>query len=180
MNSMNYRNLQFWFAILSLVFVSQASAQLSGSYTLGGSGSRNYSNWESFATDFNKNGVSGPVVVEVQSSLSLSSNIEFKQHASNKTTSTNTLTIKGNGFQVKSTLDSEMIHFNGVDFVILKKLKLLNESKNTRSVGIRLSNAADSNVIDSCTIVFWASLPTMVKILGLILHLQVQEGILPW
>lgn len=151
---MSYRNLQIWFTILCAGFVSQASAQLSGNYTIGGSGSRNYSTWESFAADFNRNGVSGPVVVEVQSSLTLASNIEFKQHASNKTTFTNSLTIKGNGFQVKSTLDSEMIYLNGVDFMYLKKLKLLNESKNTRSVGIRFTNGADSNVIDSCTILF--------------------------
>lgn len=151
---MNYRNLQLWFTLFCLGLVSQASAQLSGNYTIGGSGSKNYSSWELFAADFNKNGVSGPVVVEVQSSLALTSNIEFKQHASNKTTSTNTLTIKGNGYQVKSSLDSEMIYLNGVDFLYLKKLKLLNESKNLRSVGIRFSNGADSNVIDSCTILF--------------------------
>jgi len=151
---MNYRKLHLWFTLICLGFISQASAQMSGNYTIGGSGSRNYSTWELFASDFNKNGVSGPVVVEVQSSLSLSSNVEFKQHSSNKTTSTNSLTIKGNGYQIKSSLDSEMILLNGVDFLYLKKLKLLNESKNTRSIGIRLSNGADSNVIDSCTILF--------------------------
>jgi hypothetical protein len=77
---MNYRNLQLLFTVLCLGLVSQASAQLSGNYTIGGSGSRNYSTWELFAADFNKNGVSGPVVVEVQSSLTLASNIELKKN----------------------------------------------------------------------------------------------------
>ena len=151
---MSYRKLQVWVTLFSLGIISQSFAQLSGNYTIGGSGSRNYTSWELFAADFNKNGVSGPVLVEVKASLNLTTNIEFKQHSTNKTSSKNTLTILGNNYQVKSSLDSEMIFLNGIDFLHLKKLKLLNESKNTRSVGIRLANGADSNLIDSCTILF--------------------------
>ena len=139
----------FFYAVLPL------SAQMSGSYTLGGAkGSRNFISWSDFVSEWNKNGASSNVVVEVLSNDTVSQSIAIKQHAISPSRSNKTLRINGNGYRLVANSPKEVLHFDGADHVILNKLTIENTSDKTALLGIRFSNRADSNTIDSCVIVF--------------------------
>ena len=81
----NITNISFWFLLFLCGWTGNyATAQLSGNYTIGGaSGASNFATWSDFATELNKNGVSGKTVVTVQSNLSVTSTIELNTCKSN-------------------------------------------------------------------------------------------------
>ncbi|MFM7765441.1 MAG: hypothetical protein ACKO6I_07240, partial [Sphingomonadales bacterium] len=75
-----------------------ALAQLSGTYTLNNAvatGGTNYNNWTDFANAINMSGVSAPVTLNVSSSLTVTSNVQFNQFSG--TSNSNRVTINGNG-----------------------------------------------------------------------------------
>lgn len=132
---------------------SAAFGQLSGNYTIGGAtSSTNFATWSDFTTSLSGNGVSGNVYVTVVSDLTVTSVVQFSQNATNPTSSTKKIFINGNGKTLSGSLSYELMHFNGIDYLELKKLKIVNSSGSTLVQGVRFSNGANYNVMDSCTI----------------------------
>lgn len=138
--------------ILFLGSTKSLTAQLQGNYTIGGSGSNNFSSWSRFADSLNKNGVSGKVEITVKADLTENSVIQLKQHTRYPITKTNSLHIKGGGYTLKGNQNKEILHLEGIDHVAMSALILENTHQKGRAAGIRLSNQADSNTIDSCTV----------------------------
>lgn len=151
------KNIFSIFLAIFLLLNSQLEAQLSGNYTIGGTtSSTNFATWSDFATAFNNNGVSGAVNVNVMSNLSLSATLQLIQHSTNPTTSSNTLTINGNNKTLTGSPTYELIWLNGSDFVKIKNLNLIHSGTSSNIQGIRFSNGANDNIIDSCSIEFSA------------------------
>lgn len=143
------------FLAMGLIVTPSLRAQLSGNYTLGGtSGASNFATWADFATELNKNGVSGKTVVTVQSNLTVSAAVELKQHSSNNPTSTNTLTIDGNGYSISGSLSYEVIWLNGLDYTEIKNLKIVNSGTGSNILGIRFSGGANDNTLNGCVVDF--------------------------
>ncbi len=155
----NITKISFWFLLFLCGWVSNyASAQLSGNYTIGGtSGASNFATWTDFATELNKNGVSGKTTVTVQSNLSVTSTVELKQHGSNNPTSSNTLTIDGNGYTLSGSLTYEVLWLNGLDYTEIKNLKIVNSGTGSGILGVRFSAGANNNTLNGCTIDFSGS-----------------------
>lgn len=145
----------YLFFITLLYAVLPLTAQMSGSYTLGGSSSaRNFTSWSDFVSEWNKKGASSNVVLEILSNDTVSQPVVIKQHAMSPSRSNTTLRINGNGYRLVSNSPKEVIHFDGADHVSISKLTIENTSDKTALLGIRFSNRADSNTLDSCVIVF--------------------------
>ena len=70
-NNTPIRIALFSLAIWTLFLGSSTSlqAQMQGSYTIGGTGAKNFSSWSQFADSLNKNGVSGKVEISVKADL---------------------------------------------------------------------------------------------------------------
>ena len=134
-------------------FTQNVSAQLKGSYTIGASGA-DYSTLEAFVSDFNKNGVNGDVYLNFTSDLSLTQVAVINKPTNNPTNSKAKLIINGKGKKLIGTMKREMIFLKGVDHVVIKNLIVENQYSASSLMGIRFSNQADSNLIDSCTINF--------------------------
>jgi len=124
-------------------------AQLQGNYTIGGSGSNNFSSWSQFADSLNKNGVSGKVEISVKADLTENAVIQLKQHSKFPITKTNSLIIKGGAYYLKGNQNKEILHLEGLDYVSISKLNVENTNAKGRAAGIRFSNRADSNTLDS-------------------------------
>jgi hypothetical protein len=138
-----------------LGFGHSVYAQLGGDYTIGGStGSNNFKNWSEFATDWNKNGLRSTVRISVLSDDSISVPVVLRQHPNHPTTANQKLIINGNGKRLAARLSKEVLHLNGIDHVVIKGLVVENTSEDAGLIGIRFSNAADSNIIDSCQVYF--------------------------
>ena len=135
-------------SLLSVVGLTKA--QLSGTVTLGTGG--DYTTWQSLASAISGSGVSGPLTVNVISDLTTSSVVTFAQNASKPTTSTNTITINGNGYKLASSYTYSAIDFNGLDYVTIKKLIVQKTGTSTSQRGISFRGQSDYNKIDSCTI----------------------------
>ncbi len=139
-----------------LTLVSGASfAQLSGNYTIGGTTSAtNYSTWGDFASAVVNSGVSGSVSVKVMSDLTVTSPVEFKQNSSNPTTSSKKITIDGNGKKITGALTYEVLFFNGMDFLEIQNLSVVNSGTSSSGMCVRLASGADDNVFSSCSLEF--------------------------
>ena len=140
------------FLIILFALPLFVNAQLSGTYSLGGSGIKNFSTWQELADSISLKGVSGKVTILVKSNLSISNTLTLKQPKSNTISSTNTLTIDGNGFSILGNLKRELVLLDGIDYVNFKHLNFQNTSTNGNSIGLRFTNQADYNTIDSCSI----------------------------
>lgn len=130
-------------------------AQLSGTYTIGSGGS--FSTFSSFASTFNSVGVSGPVTLNVISNTSEFSRTTLYQHWSWPTTSTNNVTINGNGYTASYSGYSsfpENFLFDGADYFTIDNLKIQNTGSSSNIMGVRFTNNADNNTISNCTIEF--------------------------
>ncbi len=129
--------------------------QMSGAYTIGGNaGSRNFSSWEDFVAEWNKSGISGNVDIQVQRDETISKRIVLKQHSSAQTSPNKKIRIYGNGKKLMGNFNHEVLHLMGIDHVDIRQLVIENSSTNTALLGLRFSSRADSNIIDSCSIVF--------------------------
>ncbi len=150
---MKFKHILLAFCVLFLSV--ESTAQMSGSYTIGGtSGPTNYATWTDFATDFNSKGVSGKVTVTVKSNTTISAAVSLKQHSTNPTNSTNTLTIDGGWYSVSGSEAYELLLMDGVDYVEIKNVKFINSSTSATLMGIRFANGANDNTINSCSIDF--------------------------
>ena len=153
-NNTPIRIALFSLAIWTLFLGSSTSlqAQMQGSYTIGGTGAKNFSSWSQFADSLNKNGVSGKVEISVKADLTENAVIQLKQHTKFPITKTNSLIIKGGAYYLKGNQNKEIVHIDGIDYLSISKLNIENTNAKGRATGIRFSNQADSNTLDSCTI----------------------------
>jgi PKD repeat protein len=133
-------------------------AQLSGTYTLNSgsaTGGTNYNNWADFATAINTVGVSGPVTLNVQSSLTVTATVQFNQFTG--TSSTNRVTINGGANVITYagiTGAPEVFLFNGADNITINNLVIRNSGTVVDVMGVRFTSNANNNVINGCTIEF--------------------------
>ncbi len=146
--------------IIIILFCHTVRAQMSGVYTIGGStGSTNFTSWANFATAFNNNGVSGKTDVYVMSDLSESNIVALNVPTANPTTSSNTLTIHGNGYSIignGTTNYYEIMTLNGVDWLNIKGLKFKNTRSFNSGICLRITNESTDLIIDSCVFEFSA------------------------
>lgn len=98
-------------------------------------------------------GVSGALVVEVQSSLTETSRVEFP--AITGASATRTITINGNGYSITYPGPYEVISFRGGDHIYINNLVIRNSGTSpNRNSCIRIYNNSDSNRIFKCTLEF--------------------------
>ena len=141
--------------VLVACFSNTSFAQLSGSYTLGGTASAtNFATWADFTAAIANNGVSGNVSLKVMSDQTVSAAVEFKQNSSNPTTSSKKITVDGNGKKLTGSLTYEVVWLNGIDFLELSNLSIVNSSTSSAGMCVRLSNGADDNVLSGCALEF--------------------------
>ena len=159
---------------------SQAHAQMNnsnGAFTINSANaasSTNFRDWRSFSQAlqnvtrndggplFSGAGISTPIVVNVQSSLTESVPVLFPQITGSS--STNTITVNGGGNFVayastSTSANKAVISFTGGDFFRIRNLTI----RNTGAVapwGIWFSNQSNDNLIENCIIEFsaWTSL----------------------
>ncbi|MBW7952729.1 MAG: right-handed parallel beta-helix repeat-containing protein, partial [Chitinophagaceae bacterium] len=131
---------------------------INGSFTINSAlptGSGNFATFTD-ALDYIKCGINGPVVFDIAPGSGpyiLSNTLEIP--IINGASSTNTVTIKGNGetisYNSTNTNERAAILLNGADYIILDSLNI-DVSAGTYGFGIHLMNNADHNIIRNCTI----------------------------
>lgn len=147
--------MRLLFIVLCVWFSNLCLAQLSGNYTIGGTASAtNYANWADFSAAVASNGVSGNVSVKVMSDLTVTAAVEFKQNTSNPTSSSKKISIDGNGKKLSGALTYEVLWLNGLDFVDLSNLTIVNSSTSSSGICVRMSGGADDNTFSGCTFEF--------------------------
>jgi hypothetical protein len=136
-----------------ILTVGSLQAQLSGSYTIGGtSGARNFGSWNDFISSWEKNGASAAVNVRILANETVSKTVVFTQHGSSPTRKTAPLTIIGNGKKLTGNFDREVLHLKGMDHTVIRGLTIENTATSSALIGIRFSNRADSNVLYDCVL----------------------------
>ncbi len=128
-------------------------AQLSGSYTIGGTaGVTNFAAWSDFTKALSTSGVSGNVAVTVMSNLTVTTAVQFDQNATNPTSSSKKIAIDGNGKSISGSLTYELMLFNGADFIEIKNLSIINSGTASSVLGVRYTGGADNNLLNGCTV----------------------------
>ena len=143
--------------LMLLCLAGVANAQLSGSYTIdatAATGGTNYATWSAFASAIGTSGVSGAVTVTVKNDETTASTVTL--NAISGVSSTNTITIDGNGKKLISSATYEGLLFNGADYVLVKNLTIQKTGTGTLQTGIRFTNGSDYNEINGCTIDYTA------------------------
>ncbi|MFZ9971171.1 MAG: hypothetical protein ACO3GK_07685, partial [Bacteroidia bacterium] len=136
--------------------VSSSWAQLSGSsYTINNAAaasSTNFTSWSSFVSALNASGVSGPVKVTVQTNETMSSQLAFGVISG--ASSTNTITIDGNGKTLGITCNYAAVLLNGTDYLSISNLTIQQNSTSTSAWVLQFYNNANYNTFDACTLEF--------------------------
>jgi hypothetical protein len=150
-------------ALLMLFFsgVNFGWSQMSGNYTLNSTNAAsgtNFQSWGALATALSTSGVSGPVTVRVESSLTVTTAVTF--NAISGVSSTNRITIEGNNHTLTSSGSNEAILFNGADWITVKSMTIALSSTVTSAIGVRFTNQSDDNTIDGVTIQYTARTAT--------------------
>lgn len=159
-----------------ILTVGSLQAQLSGSYTIGGtSGARNFDSWADFVNSWDKNGASAAVNVQILANETVSKTVVIAQHGSSPTRKTARLTINGNGKKLTGNFNREVLHLKGMDHAVIRGLIIENTATSSALIGIRFSNRADSNVLDSCTVMF-SKLSTAGKDTGAYIAFAIDSG----
>ena len=133
------------FVFGSLLFAGSAMAQLSGTYTINSASSTsgtNYSSFGAFASAINSSGVSGPVTVNVvKGSGPYVEKVTFTASG----TSSNTITINGNGETIRNT--GTIIYMNGADYFTFDNLDIVNTGTGTGTRCFTFKGGANYNTI---------------------------------
>ncbi|MDI1235334.1 MAG: PKD domain-containing protein, partial [bacterium] len=151
--------------LLTVVFLGtmgSLSAQLSGAYTIDNTvatGGTNFASWHDFSDSIAFNGVSGAVVVNVNTDIVETKQIIFPPIAG--TSSTNTVKINGNGKYLEYSISDAVVLINGADYFTFDKLIVRNTTTSQYAQGYRItfgsdSKGADYNTISNGTIEFSA------------------------
>ncbi|HRO42656.1 MAG TPA: GEVED domain-containing protein, partial [Flavipsychrobacter sp.] len=129
---------------------------LSGTYTLNSAqatGSGNYQTFSAFVNDLKNIGICGPVVLNVATgSGPYNEQVVIPQIAGASTT--NTITINGNGATLTNagtTTNYATLRLDGTDYFDINNLTIAATGV-TNGFAVHLSNGANNNTFDSCTI----------------------------
>ena len=131
-----------------------ASSQLAGNYTINFANPTGGTNFQTFsdAVAALSCGISAPVVFDVAPGT-YTEQISIPQVAG--TSPTNTITINGNDAVLQFTPITSarhVIQLNGTDHITIRNLNIQTQAGSTFGWGVHLTNGADNNIIDSCTI----------------------------
>ncbi|MBR9918976.1 PKD domain-containing protein, partial [bacterium] len=132
---------------------SLAMAQLSGTYTIDSSmatSGTNFASFTDFADTITTYGVSGAVTVNVVAN-SGPYNENFELTAINNTSSTNTVTINGNGNTISAS--GWVVEFDGADYVTIDNLVINANGTSNGTGGVWLHNSSNNNTISNCEII---------------------------
>ena len=124
---------------------------MSGTYTVGTSG--DYPNVVAAVEDLNNRGLCGAVTIDVNP-LSGPYNGALNFGPINGASATNTITVLGHGAVVTDTTDATryyLVLLNGTNYLTLDSLNIVNKGA-TYGIGVLLTNTADHNTIQNCTI----------------------------
>ena len=151
----NYKLITTFIVLLSMITV-KLGAQLSGLYTINSTlatGGTNYQTFNAFATAINTGGISGPVTVNVVSATGpYIEQVSFTNITG--TSSTNTVTINGNGNTITFAPNSTLPHvfmLAGADFFFINNLNMVGTGV-TNNLVLHLWNQSNDNVVSNCTI----------------------------
>lgn len=153
-----YKHQKFLRLFLSAIiagFISTASAQLSGTYTIDSStatGGTNFKSWTAFASAITANGVNGAVTVNVVTDVVETGQVVFP--AIGGTSSTNKVTINGNNKVVQYSIGDAVILISGADWFTFDKLVVRNTTTSQYATGYRIYNNSDNNTIKNGVIEF--------------------------
>jgi hypothetical protein len=147
---------------------------VNGNFTINSSLPTSSSNFISFtdAIDYIKCGINGPVEFTVAPGTGpYIEQVVIPDIYG--TSSTNTITIKGNGntlsYTSSNTANRAGIHLNGADHVTIDSL-IIDGSAGTYAWGIVLTNTADSNTIKNCVINIGNVASTSINYAGIVLN----------
>ncbi len=148
--------LQTFALAVCLGTCSILSAQISGGTVTINSGSAtggtNYNNWADFRTALVATTLTSALSVNVLTTDSVLSTVNFPSIAG--ASSTNTITINGNGNRLLGSFTNEaVILLDGIDFLTINRL-IIRNANSTNPLGIRFQNASDNNMIKRCEIQF--------------------------
>jgi hypothetical protein len=131
---------------------------VSGTFTINSGQPTSGTNFQTFtdAVNYIKCGINGPVTFNVLSG-SGPYNEQVKLDSVFGTSSTNTITINGNGTtlsfgSLSNATTRHGIHLNGADYVRINNLIIDGTASTTGAWGIVLTAQADNNIIENCTI----------------------------
>lgn len=139
------------------VLVTVSSVLAGGTYTINNALPTAGANFNAFsdAASAIQCGITGPVVFDVVNNATPYSG-QFSLPNISGTSATNTITFNGNGatlnFSTSNANQRAGILLNGTDYVRIKRLNIVSQMGSTYAYGIHLTNDADNNTIDSCTI----------------------------
>ena len=138
-------------------FATGCITTASGTYTIDQNAAPTATNYVSFsqlAFALNTCGMSGPVTVNVVTG----SGPYYEQFTLNNITgssSTNTITINGNGTTISDTgnvgSNNAVILLDGAEYVTIDSLNIIN-TKTSNAVGVQFMNQADYNIVRNCNI----------------------------
>ncbi|MCB9065093.1 MAG: T9SS type A sorting domain-containing protein [Chitinophagales bacterium] len=173
----NYYTLKslLLFAFMCLVGVPAVHAQLSGTYTIGGT-SPNYTTLSAAISDLNSQGVNGPVVFNIRDGNYTGTTAQGVIGNVTGASATNTITFQSqNGNPANCTLSPSgtsstnyVFYLNGAKWVTIKNLTL-NNSNSSYGTDIYLGGAASNNSVEGCVLTGSASASTsttMARIYG--------------
>ena len=138
----------------SLLFAGSASAQLSGTYTIDAGGSGDFTSFTELSDTLISDGVSGPVVINVTASSGPYSE-EFYLDELTGASSTNTITINGNGEKI--TNNNVVIELEGTDFITFNNLVIESTSTNAGQKVTWAYDDVESITFDGCEVIATAS-----------------------
>jgi len=148
---------------LAIIFISGTLAsfgQMSGTYTLGASG--NFASFDAAVDSLVKNGVNGPVVINVDSGTYTES---VTVHAISGASATNTITFQSVGKDSTTvTLETASIAssgfggaklswalaFSGCDYVTFKWMTIARTGTNVSAIAVKIDSGACHNTITNC------------------------------
>ncbi|MDZ4667553.1 MAG: right-handed parallel beta-helix repeat-containing protein [bacterium] len=130
------------------VLVSTSSTPLSGNYTVDPGlplSATNYWSLSNLATELSCVGVTGPVIINIMaSSPAFNEQMSFGNIPG--TSTTNTVTLNGNGNTISTSL-SPIVSFNGTKNFILDSLNIIATGTTLSGFGIYLGNQAQNIII---------------------------------
>ena len=128
-----------------------------GTYTINSAVATGGSNFQSYnaAVSAISCGTTGPVVFNVVAgSGPYNEQVTIPQISTNS--ATNTITFNGNNTTINynnaSTSNYAIFKLDGADYIRVKKVNIVPNAASTNAFGILITNDADNDIIDSCTV----------------------------
>jgi hypothetical protein len=158
MKHVNELTKKLFLCILALFVMDSAQAQLSGTYTVGGT-SPDYSTLSAAISDLNSSGVSGAVVFNIRDGVHSGSSWRGTIGNVAGASSANTITFQSQSgnkancvLQPSGTSSANYVFYlNNAKYVTIKNLTL-NNTGSTYGCDIRLAGSASYNTVENCVL----------------------------